>query len=511
MYVLNNELVHCEDWVPGEIFIGGVGVAHGYYNDEERSDAQFIAHPNSGEKLFRTGDLGRVRSGLIEILGRKDSQVKVNGFRIELGEIEKSLNSHSNVQSSVIVVHRNNLCAYLVLNHVPVDEKALKSELAEWCRKNLTNYMVPRYFVFLESIPLSANGKVLRDKLASPIEELTQPKESIANMSQLYRKVQSIFCSVLRISSVESIEESFFSIGGTSVSAIQLLFKIQSNFGVKLSVSELFENPSISGIASMVEQKHGSIEQEIRSKRFQMKYYNISQGLSSEVMVLINPAGASGLCYMELSKALRRFTIYVIDDDFVASGTDFAYSDINEVVEEAIRVLKVLVDEHKLTSVALGGWSYGGVVAYLMTRYLQISQSEYPNVKFLVTFDAPIVGRDSSPVDPPVSRLSFSVDHDGDEQISNRAKEHFDKCTALLNDFHSSDNQSPNFLLSAPFVEMRAETASLHDDQPPSKSVISSYHVKHTTPGDHWTMLFGSNVNKLSEILNDFMFNHFAS
>ena len=105
MLILNENMEHCEVWVTGVIYIGGAGVAHGYYRNEERTAYQFVKHPLTGEALFRTGDLGRVRpDGLLEILGREDSQVKVNGFRIELGEIERVIQKHEDVLTAAVAV-----------------------------------------------------------------------------------------------------------------------------------------------------------------------------------------------------------------------------------------------------------------------------------------------------------------------------------------------------------------------------------------------------------------------
>jgi len=124
MYVLNDRMEHCDVWVTGSLYIGGVGVAHGYYKNHDRTAYHFVRHPRTDEILFRTGDLGRVRpEGLIEILGREDSQVKVNGFRIELGEIEKVLTEYDDVLSAALAVHNNALCAYLVLRSSHIASK----------------------------------------------------------------------------------------------------------------------------------------------------------------------------------------------------------------------------------------------------------------------------------------------------------------------------------------------------------------------------------------------------
>lgn len=521
MYILDEYLVHCEDWVTGEIYIGGVGVAEGYYNDVERSRAQFILHPSTGEKLFKTGDLGRVHSELIEILGRKDSQVKVNGFRIELGEIEKTLKGHEFVQSAVLVVHKNNLCAYLVLNRQPNDENALKRDLGEFCRERLTSYMVPRYFVFIEKLHLSANGKVQRDKLISPIEEeqIHNDDEGSKSLSKTNLEVREIFCAVLNIGSVGSIDSSFFSMGGTSITAIQLLFQIQSRLGVKITVSELFQAPTVSGVSTIVEDKlHTKIpdmmDQNIRGK---LRFYCISptnaMNLSS-VMVLVNPAGASGLCYMELAKSLTKYTVYVIDDDVVASGAEFPFSNIQEVVDETIHALKSLTVKHGLNSVVLGGWSYGGVVAFLTAKSLidKNKLKEGPKIDFIVTFDAPIVDSDVSP-ELALDNRTTTVNGDEEEEVahvdgvSERATIHFEKCTSILQEYYSSGKESKS-ALDIPFLDIRPESVfsrHLLSGQESEKDLSSSYHFEYLTPGNHWTMIFGSNVTSIVNTIDIFV------
>ena len=126
MYILNSKMEHCEHWVTGSIYIGGAGVALGYYGDAIRTAAQFVTHPLTKERLFRTGDLGRLRpDGNIEILGREDSQVKVNGFRVELGEIEHVLSEHPEVNSVSVALIERRLVAYIV-SEKKIDVESLR-------------------------------------------------------------------------------------------------------------------------------------------------------------------------------------------------------------------------------------------------------------------------------------------------------------------------------------------------------------------------------------------------
>ena len=174
MYILDESMEHCESWVTGGIYIGGAGVASGYYRNPERTAYQFVRHPATGEALFRTGDLGRVRpDGLLEILGREDSQVKVNGFRIELGEIERVIQQHADVQSAAVAVHRNMLCAYVVLSPdssktAPTEHPLLFEDIRKMCTRTIAEYMVPHHYMVIEKVPLSGNGKVQREKLPAP-------------------------------------------------------------------------------------------------------------------------------------------------------------------------------------------------------------------------------------------------------------------------------------------------------------------------------------------------------
>lgn len=178
MYVLDDETMqHCEPWVTGVIYIGGAGVALGYFGDDERTTAQFVEHPRTGERLFRTGDLGRLRpGGLLEILGREDTQVKVNGFRIELGEIEATLQSHPAVASAVCDVFGSAIAAYFVFADSASDDasEGLEDALVALCKRHLPPYMVPRFIIPIEEIPLTWNGKVMRSALPSPAPAGTQ-------------------------------------------------------------------------------------------------------------------------------------------------------------------------------------------------------------------------------------------------------------------------------------------------------------------------------------------------
>ena len=179
-HVLNDLLEPCPVWVPGQLYIGGIGLAMGYWRDAEKTAAKFIIHPKTGERLYHTGDLGRyLPGGDIEFLGRKDFQVKIRGFRIELGEIEAAFSSHPDVRSVVVTAigkttSERCLAAYVVLertkktdlsgqNHVTsttATQSGLEAGLRKFLAEKLPEHMIPAVIIFLDALPLTPNGKV---------------------------------------------------------------------------------------------------------------------------------------------------------------------------------------------------------------------------------------------------------------------------------------------------------------------------------------------------------------
>jgi amino acid adenylation domain-containing protein len=163
--VLDPALRRRPDWVPGELHIGGTGVALGYWRDPDKTDNAFIIHPTTGQRLYRTGDLGRYHpDGTLEFLGREDFQVKINGYRVELGEIEATLNTHHDVTGAVVIAigaarDSKRLVAYVTPAHAPTDT------LHTYLTNKLPPYLVPQRFTAMARFPLTANGKIDRNAL----------------------------------------------------------------------------------------------------------------------------------------------------------------------------------------------------------------------------------------------------------------------------------------------------------------------------------------------------------
>ncbi|AUT02002.1 thioester reductase [Nostoc sp. CENA543] len=258
IYILDDQLQPVEMGATGELYIGGDGLARGYLNRPELTAERFIQLDMGDEEnpqsltLYKTGDLVRyLPDGNIEFLGRIDNQVKIRGFRIELGEIEREIAQYPDVRENVVVARQDatgekKLVAYIV----PHQGSTYKQErLRSFLQQRLPEYMLPSAFVVLESLPLTANGKVDRHKLPAPSRERPQLEQVyIAPQTDLQRQLASIWSDVLNIEPV-GIDDNFFDLGATSTLIMQIAARLQQELGIELSVVKLFQYPTIAGLA----------------------------------------------------------------------------------------------------------------------------------------------------------------------------------------------------------------------------------------------------------------------
>jgi amino acid adenylation domain-containing protein len=240
--------------VPGELYIGGSGLARGYLNQHELTQEKFVCW---GERLYRTGDRACwLPDGNLDFLGRLDHQVKLRGYRVELGEIEARLKQLNNVEDAAAVVHeegsRQVLVAYLAIPPACGRAADLNREVIQAALRNsLPGYMVPARFIVVEAIPrLSASGKV--DKAALPSPALSQPAETLAPRTPMEEAIAAIWCSVLERTAV-GIQDNFFELGGHSLLATQVISRINQAFMIKLPLQRIFEYSTIEDLAKAIE------------------------------------------------------------------------------------------------------------------------------------------------------------------------------------------------------------------------------------------------------------------
>ena len=247
--------------VPGELYIGGDGLARGYRNNPALTAEKFVPHPFSeipGARLYKTGDLVRWQAdGNLEFLGRLDTQVKLRGNRVESGEIESRLNRHPAVRDSLVLARqdgegRKRLVAYFLSRQVPAPPN---KELSDFLRTMLPEQMTPSAFVGLNAWPLAPNGKVDRCALPLP-EQLNRPsRRSFAGpRSQVEKTVTKIWSELLGNARV-GVHDNFFELGGHSLLAVQAVARLEESFKIQLSVRSLFEKPIAADLAREIERR----------------------------------------------------------------------------------------------------------------------------------------------------------------------------------------------------------------------------------------------------------------
>ena len=243
--------------VPGELVIGGAGVAEGYWERPDLTRERFVPDPFAaapGGRLYRTGDLVRLRpDGALEFLGRTDHQVKVRGFRIEAGEIETALERMSGVARAAAVARRDGgearLVAYVAsAGGAPPSEAEMRAEL----RRVLPEYMVPSLFVTLEALPLNANGKIDRAALPEP-GKTVRSAEWVAPRTPVEETICEVWQSVLRRDRVGAGDD-FFEIGGDSLLATQVVARLKAAFAIDLPLRRFFQGSTVEALAAAVEE-----------------------------------------------------------------------------------------------------------------------------------------------------------------------------------------------------------------------------------------------------------------
>lgn len=261
-YILNEALVECPTWVPGEMCVAGVGVAKGYWRDTEKTNAKFIQHPRTGERLYRTGDSGRFRpDGTIEFVGRVDFQVKINGQRIEPGEIEAILQQHEAVNGAIVTVHQNPKGKKSLVAYITVIEAQTVNldDLRLFLQERLPEHMVPSVIVPLPQFPLTANSKVDRRSLPDPFTVETSVNadantDKSQPASELAIKITQIVAEVLQLESID-LNADLLSLGANSLDMVRIGNQLEKAFKSRPRIDELFRLKSIQALVNYY-QKH---------------------------------------------------------------------------------------------------------------------------------------------------------------------------------------------------------------------------------------------------------------
>lgn len=370
VYVLDGHLQPVPVGVPGQLFIGGDGLARGYLNLPELTAEKFVPNPfgdqgapgRTGARLYATGDRVRWREdGTIEFLDRIDRQVKVRGFRIELEEIETVLAGHPSVKEAIVLAREDKpgekrLAAYVVAASQPAPTPA---ELFEFLQKKLPDYMAPSAFVFLAAVPLNANGKVDRDALPAPEALRTaSANEFVAPRDEKEKRLARIWENVLNVRPV-GIRDNFFELGGHSLLAVRLLARIEKEYDRKLPLAVLFQAPTVERLTEVLRDRQTAPPCS--------SLVAIQPNGSRPPIFFMHGVGAGNLwTYANLTPHLGDDQpVYALESRAMRGLEEF--SRIEEMAAHYIEEIRTVQPRGPYY---LGGYCFGGNVAYEIARRL---------------------------------------------------------------------------------------------------------------------------------------------
>ncbi len=345
--------------VPGEIYISGDGVVRGYLNQAELTEEKFIKNQFiPGKRMYRTGDLAiRKEDGNLVFLGRIDHQVKIRGHRIELGEIEQKLLTFESIKAAVVIDRKNSndekyLCAYFTSDvELPV------SDLRNYLGKELPEYMIPSYFIRLDELPLTSNGKINRHGLPEPSKEIYTGREYLAPTNEIEEKLVNIWSEILGIKKI-GVSDSFFELGGHSLKAMQLISKVFAEMNVELPLQKIFKTPTIRELSEYIlgaeKKEYYKIE-----KVEEREYYPVSS--AQKRMFIINQLEMDSIAYnmlvtmiiegkLDQNRFENAFKILVERHESLRTSFDYKNGEVVQQIHQDIdfKMDKIDADENEI-------------------------------------------------------------------------------------------------------------------------------------------------------------------
>jgi amino acid adenylation domain-containing protein len=520
--------------VAGELCVGGVGVGRGYFGEPRQTAATFVPDPfarEAGARLYRTGDVARqLPDGTFDLLGRIDHQVKVRGFRIELGEIEAALARHPALEEAVVIVREDRPGdRWLVAYAVAAGERPTVEALRRFLLERLPGYMIPAAFVFLDSLPLTLNGKLDRRALPAPAREADDFAELAAPRDVLELELIAVWQEVLRTQPI-GIRDDFFELGGHSLLAVRLTALLRQRFGRDVPLAVLFQQRTIEGLAGVW--RNGSQAAATVSPLLTLRATG-----SLPALFLAHPAGGGLKGYQRLAQHLGpEHPIH----GFHARGLmteEEPYATLEEMASAYVDALRRF---QPAGPYRLGGMSMGALVVFEMARKLEEQGEE---LALLALLDPPppnleaVAGLPEIDDVPLLALFAFeaglAIDTEplgrlGDEErlvhVAEKAveaglvpeeaglKTGIEFLRRTLKVFKGSERASQRYVPGAYSgrVDLLLAAQTMEGGPKPQDDggwsrLCSTPPVIHTVPGNHNTILREPNVRKVAELLRQLL------
>lgn len=476
IYILNDSLQPVPTGVSGKLYISGTGVARGYLNKPELTNEKFVPNPFiAGTIMYDTGDLGRwMPDGSIEFLGRKDHQVKIRGYRIELGEIESTVLQYSQELKQVLVEAREvngekSLVAYLVSQ-----DSTDKSDLHSFLKGKLPEYMVPSYYVDLERLPLTANGKIDRKALPNVAGEDLIRNEYVAPRNVVEQELVSIWQEVLGVDKI-GVTDNFFELGGNSLNVIKIWSKINALKKYNIKYNEIYSFPTIHELLKTKENESRLI-----------KFSSYEQKKNATVYFIPPIIGISSI-FGNLAKMLEfKMNCYAFDYSGINDDKPFFKSieEASEIFSEEI--IKRHVDDD--SNLIIFGYSMGGNIAFEMIKTLE---KKYKNIK-LVLVDSYVRTSKNENINEPLDKIRTYIQENKITFGENLE-------TLILNNYNIFNNYTQKGKINSEVCLFKSEKSTQNITEW-EKHIAHSLIIK-TISGNHWEALSENNNKIFAEIL----------
>lgn len=362
VYVLDSNVQPVPPGVVGELYVAGEGLARGYLGRPGLTADRFVANPFSisGTRMYRTGDTARFNEdGSLDYMGRADNQVQIRGFRVELGEIEAVLAKHSSIKQVAVVVREDQPGDKRIVAYVVTDSKVNFNSvnLRQYAAEFLTSYMIPSTFVEIANLPLTPNGKL--DSKALPAPDFGPVAIGRGPRTPKEEVLRDLFMEVLNLPRV-GIDDGFFDLGGHSLLAVQLMSKIRDSLGVQLSIGNLFEAPTVAGLAERLEMGTSQSALDV--------ILPLRTNGEQPPLFCVHPAGGLSWCYSGLMTYLGSdYPIYGLQARGIASRIKFPET-LGEMATDYIEEIRRIQPKGPYH---LLGWSLGGNIVQAMATQLQ--------------------------------------------------------------------------------------------------------------------------------------------
>ena len=384
--ILNENQRECADGETGEVYLGGIGLAEGYLNRSDLTAEKFVRLGENGKaaRWYRTGDLARRRpDGLIEFVGRRDQQVKIRGVRIELGELEHTLGRHPYVQEAVVTTDDTPTGKRLIAHVAGGNGSPLTSQdVLGWLRSRVIPAMLPSEIHCRAEMPLLPNGKIDRKALNKAAadakqaeslesdEPLRDPiRESVGPRDRFELAVMDAFKSVLDLTEIQ-LNDDFFALGGDSLQAMDLLARVEADFGVMPSMAQVMQEPTVEGVARAISSRVVAPESDPDSQwspLTPLTPYGAAHPPGARPLYCVHPGGGNALCFLDLARRLADDRPVV---GLTSRGLEPGQTPLETVSDLAAEYIAAIRSAQPEGPYAIAGWSFGGIVAFEIANQL---------------------------------------------------------------------------------------------------------------------------------------------